>query len=214
MKIHAVLFALVLTIANQINAQTDHEGKIYPTVKIGQQVWMSENLSTGMFSNGDPIPEAKTEEEWVKAGEAGKPAWMAVPADANLGETAGKLYNGFTVTDPRGLAPKGWHIPTDEEWNNLAGSLGGKEAATLKLKSKTGWTEGAEGTNESGFNGLPAGKITPDGYAEDYIYFGFWWSNTPDEEFQKNRNLDSENYPFDSASSFRQAGLSVRCVKD
>lgn len=214
MKIHTVLFALVLTIANQINAQTDHEGKIYPTVKIGQQVWMSENLSTGMFSNGDPIPEAKTEEEWVKAGEAGKPAWMAVPADANLGETAGKLYNGFTVTDPRGLAPKGWHIPTDEEWNNLAGSLGGKEAATLKLKSKTGWTEGAEGTNESGFNGLPAGKITPDGYAEDYIYFGFWWSNTPDEEFQKNRNLDSENYPFDSASSFRQAGLSVRCVKD
>lgn len=67
---------------------------------------------------------------------------------------------------------------------------------TLKLKSKTGWTERAEGTNKSGFNGLPTGKITPEGYAENYIYFGFWWSNTTDEELLKNRNLDSENYPF------------------
>jgi uncharacterized protein (TIGR02145 family) len=214
MKNLALLFVLVVAIANQLIAQTDTEGKIYPTVKIGQQVWMSVNLNTAFFSNGDAIPEAKTEEEWVKAGEEGKPVWMAVPADANLGETAGKLYNGFAVTDTRGLAPKGWHIPTDEEWNQLADALGGKEAATQKLKSKTGWEEGAAGTNESGFNGLPAGKVTPDGYAEDYTYYGFWWSSTPDEDALKNRNLDSENYPFDTASIFKTAGLSVRCVKD
>lgn len=209
-----VLFITLTFATVQLSAQTDREGKTYPTVKIVQQVWMAENLSTSMFSNGDPIPEAKTEEEWIKAGEAGKPAWMVVPADANLGETAGKLYNGFAVTDPRGLAPKGWHIPTDEEWYNLAGSLGGKEAATLKLKSKIGWTEGAEGTDESGFNGLPSGKITTDGYAEDYTYFGFWWSNTPDEEFLRNRNLDADNSPFDTSSSFKTAGFSVRCVKN
>lgn len=214
MKKLFLLFVVSVAVTATVKAQTDREGKTYPLVKIGKQVWMAENLNTAFFSNGDPIPEAKTEEEWVKAGEDGKPVWMAVPADANLGASAGKLYNGFVVTDPRGLAPKGWHIPSDSEWNLLGEVSGGKEAATLKLKSKEGWTDGAAGTNEIGFNGLPAGKITPEGYAEDYNAFGFWWSSTPDEEFLKNRNLNAENYPFDTAISFKTAGLSVRCVKN
>jgi len=84
-----------------------------PTVNIGTQTWMAKNLNVSIFANGDPIPEVKTNEEWKKAAEEKKPAWCYYENDPANGAIYGKLYNWYAVSDPRGLAPKGWHIPIE-----------------------------------------------------------------------------------------------------
>jgi len=109
----------------------------YKTVTIGTQVWMKENLNVSSFRNGDPIPEAKTDEEWKAAGDAKQPAWCYYDNDPNNGAKYGKLYNWYAVNDSRGLAPVGYHVPTDEEWSVLIGFLG--DDAGKKMKSTSGW---------------------------------------------------------------------------
>ena len=93
-------------------------------VKIGQQVWTTENLNVDKFRNGEIIPEAKSEEEWIEAGDNKKPAWCYYNNDPSNGTKYGKLYNWYAVNDPRGLAPEGWHIPSDKEWDVLTNYLG------------------------------------------------------------------------------------------
>ena len=109
----------------------------YKTVTIGTQVWLKENLNVSTFRNGDPIPEAKTAEEWQAAGDAKQPAWCYYDNDPKNGAKYGKLYNWYAVNDPRGLAPAGYHVPTDEEWSVLIGLLGND--AGKKMKSQNGW---------------------------------------------------------------------------
>ena len=110
-------------------------------VTIGKQVWMSENLNVDKFRNGDPIPEAKTDEEWEKAGENGEPAWCYYNNNPDNGDRYGKLYNWFAVNDPRGLAPEGWKIPSDEDWTRLTDFLGGESVAGQKMKSTEFWAD-------------------------------------------------------------------------
>jgi uncharacterized protein (TIGR02145 family) len=107
-------------------------------IKIGPQIWATKNLDVITFRNGDTIPEAKTNEEWKKAGEEGKPAWCYYDNDPENGKKYGKLYNWYAVNDPRGLAPKGWHVPSDAEWIVLIDYLGGEEVAGTKMKSSSG----------------------------------------------------------------------------
>ncbi len=189
-------------------------------IKIGNQVWMSENLNVETFRNGDPIPHANTIEEWEKAGKNKQPAWCyydgrAVQNDPVNGENYGKLYNWYAVADIRGLAPKGWHIPTDDEWTVLTNFLGGDPRAGAELKSKTGWVEGGNGTNSSGFNGLPAGYRFYDGSFGYFGEYGYWWSST---EYDSNHAwFRFLYYLYDNASrdSFmKEFGYSVRCLRD
>lgn len=112
-------------------------GQVYPEVKIGTQVWMSKNLDVDTFRNGDKIPEAKTNEEWRAATENKQPAWCYYENDPANGAKYGKLYNWYAVNDSRGLAPIGWHIPSDSEWTALETSLGND--AGIKMKSEAGW---------------------------------------------------------------------------
>jgi uncharacterized protein (TIGR02145 family) len=91
----------------------------FNSVVIGTQTWMAENLNVSTFRNGDPIPEAKTNEEWVKAGEEGKPAWCYYNNDPINGIKYGKLYNWYAVSDSRGLSPDGWHVSNLDDWNAL-----------------------------------------------------------------------------------------------
>jgi uncharacterized protein (TIGR02145 family) len=108
-------------------------------IKIGDQVWMAENLNVFYFQNGDPIPIVKSNEEWCKAGLEKKPACCYYNNSGVMGEKFGLLYNWYAVNDPRGLAPNGWHIPSDEEWTVLSSFLGGDEVAGNKLKSTNEW---------------------------------------------------------------------------
>jgi uncharacterized protein (TIGR02145 family) len=116
--------------SNQLN-------KTHQTISIGKQIWMKENLNVSFFRNGDPIPEAKTNEEWILAGKEGKPAWCHYNNDPNNGNKYGKLYNWYAVNDPRGIAPVGWKIPDFEHFNLLDTYLWGDVG--LKLKNESGW---------------------------------------------------------------------------
>ena len=108
----------------------------YKTVQIGTQVWMTKNLDVYTFRNGDQIPEAKSNEEWEKAGENKQPAWCYYNNDPANGAKYGKLYNWYAVNDPRGLAPEGWHVPSYDEWTALNKQLG--DDVTI-MKSTSGW---------------------------------------------------------------------------
>ncbi len=118
-----LLFTIV-SISQQSGTITDaRDGKVYKTVDLGNQTWMAENLNVSTFRNGDTIPEVKTTEEWIKAGKEGKPAWCYYDNDTANGRIYGKLYNWYAVDDKRGLAPKGWHIPSNNEYGNLNKSV-------------------------------------------------------------------------------------------
>ena len=184
-------------------------------VIIGTQVWMAKNLNVATFCNGDPIPQAKTAEEWINAGVNGRPAWCYYNNDPANGTNYGKLYNWYAVNDPRGLAPKGWHIPTRDEWTVLTDFLGGTEIAGTKMKSKTGWKNSSNGTNSSGFNGLPGGDRSHSGSFYLVGSYGYWWSST--EASTSSAWSHALSYDSDHGSSYYDSkgyGFYVRCLRD
>ena len=206
-----IIFLSMLFISSIMNAQT---------VKIGKQIWMTNNLDVVTFRNGDTIPQLKTEEEWEKASKLELPAWCYYNYDPVNGTKYGKLYNWFAVNDSRGLAPKGYQVPTESEWAKMIDFLGGKDVAGKKMKSTNGWLNNGNGTNESGFNGLPGG------YAADMDNdvmlgtIGSWWSAT---ELVLKKKVTNSAYRYglsnDDGTVWRvdmdKGGLnSVRCVKD
>ena len=178
--------------------------KIYNSVTIGSQEWMAENLQVSTFRNGDTIPEAKTAKEWLSADRSNNPAWCYYNNDSKNGGKYGKLYNWYAVNDPRGLAPSGWHIPTDSEWKKLITSCGGKDAAFAKLKSSDGFAAqpcGARYYKDGSFNHL--GKIT------------FWWSATKNDKW--NAWYHAMHFGYKQVARDNggmNTGHSVRCVKD
>jgi len=185
------------------------------TVTIGTQVWMTKNLDVSTFRNGDPIPEAKTNEEWKKAGENKQPAWSYYENDPKNGAKYGKLYNWYAVNDSRGLAPVGYHIPTDAEWTTLTTFLGGESVAGTKMKSKSGWAENGNGTNASGFSGLPGGYRGSSGPFNDVGYYGYWWSSTEYDAFSAwSRDLDYGIGGVGRYGDGKRNGFSVRCLRD
>jgi uncharacterized protein (TIGR02145 family) len=182
------------------------------TVTIGTQVWMTKNLDVSTFRNGDPIPQAKTKEEWVKAGEDGKPAWCYYDNDPANGAKYGKLYNWYAVNDLRGLAPEGWKIPSDEDWSRLDDFLG--DEAGFKMSSKSGWAVNVNGTNESGFSGLPGG-LRNRVFFYDIGYIGYWWSSSEkDTNDAWYRDLSVNGGNVYRANYGKAYGFSVRCLRD
>jgi uncharacterized protein (TIGR02145 family) len=193
------------------------EAMSFEEVTIGNQIWMAKNLDVSTFRNGDPIPEAKTNEEWEKAGENQQPAWCYYDNDPANGEKYGKLYNWYAVNDSRGLAPAGYHIPSDYEWTTLSDYLGGTADTTAgtKMKSISGWEVNGNGTNESGFSGLPGGCRDDGGTFYGIGEYGNWWSST---EFSTAsapaRGLFYYNSPVGRHYDGKEYGLSVRCLRD
>ena len=199
-----------------------------PSVKIGNQVWMTKNLNVSKFRNGDPIPEVRSKEEWVKAVENGQPGWCYYENNPANWAKYGKLYNWYAVIDIRGLCPTGWHVPSDAEWTVLTDYLGGENVAGVKMKSTSGWDNNGNGTNSSGFSGLPGGYLTDFGPFAGVDRNGCWWSSTeyyawprkavgraqPPKRLAWYRNL-----AHDAGSVYRNdfptgPGMSVRCLKD
>jgi uncharacterized protein (TIGR02145 family) len=184
-------------------------------VTIGDQLWMNENLNVNKFRNGDVIPEVKTAEEWKKAGDNKQPAWCYYDNNPVNGEKYGKLYNWYAVNDPRGLAPKGYHIPSDAEWTKLSDYLGGEDAAGIKMKSTSGWNRNGNGTNSSGFSGLPGGNRYSNVTFYDIGKYGNWWSSTADDaSVAWYRYLGYGNGFVSRYYDAKEKGLSVRCLRD
>lgn len=182
-------------------------------VRIGKQTWAAANLDVSKFRNGDSIPEAKTNKEWVAAGEAGKPACCYYNNDPATGKKYGRLYNWYAVNDPRGLAPAGWSLPSDEDWGVLTFYLGGQSVAGTKLKSTRGWADDNNGTNESGFNGLPGGYRVENGQFLNLGNIGTWWSSTEDRSLTAFDHYLVLSGNFNRSSNPRQRGESVRCIR-
>ena len=184
------------------------------TVTIGTQVWMTKNLNVSTFRNGDPIPEAKTNEEWKQAGDNKQPAWCYYNNDPKNGGKYGKLYNCYAVNDPRGIAPVGYHVPSDAEWTKLADFLGSD--AGKKMKSASGWYQSGNGTNSSGFSGLPGGRCDDDGRRfHNFGNFGNWWSSTEEGKYDAwYCSLGYYNPLFFLEYNGKFLGMSVRGIKD
>ena len=209
-SIEILLIASILTFGFY-----DSYGQTAEVVKIGNQEWMAKNLDVSTFRNGDLIPEAKKGKEWETAGNDGKPAWCYFDNDPENGEKYGKLYNWYAVNDPRGIAPTGWHVPSDAEWTQLTDDLGGEDIAGTLMKSREGWKKKGNGTNESGFNAVPAGGRYDDGTFSSLKEYTYWWSATEtDSSLAWYRYTGFEDdlaprYYYD-----KRTGFSVRCLKD
>jgi uncharacterized protein (TIGR02145 family) len=194
---------------------TDIDGNLYQTVTIGTQVWMAENLKVTHFRNGDAIPYVTDNTEWsgINIG-----AYCEYNNDVNNVAVYGHLYNWYSVTDSRKIAPVGWHVPTDAEWQTLIDYLGGDAVAGGKMKETgtTHWSSpNTDATNESRFSGLPGGYRDGNGYYGVMGVAAYFWSTTEDSGyFAWNRILSYSNSGASRDSNHERVGFSVRCVKD
>jgi uncharacterized protein (TIGR02145 family) len=207
----------------------------YDSVAIGNQVWMTKNLELDVFRNGDPIPQAKSAAQWKKAGENHQPAWCYYENNPKYGKKYGKLYNWYAVSDPRGLAPTGWHIPTEEECKKLLYNLGGVNVYRGD-DFPIHISENGDKLRDMGFDAIlcgyrfDSGEFTKTKYSNNYSV-DVWWSSTNLDSDSKaaffGLNYATEDIQYDwgweqkkgtrfivSGFSKKTYGFSVRCIKN
>ena len=212
-------FPLMISAESVCGDVIDIDGNVYESVTIGTQCWMKSNLNVSRYRNGDVIPQVTSQEAWA---ELTTGAWCYYENNTANGTVYGKLYNWYAVTDPRGLAPEGYHVPSDAEWTILVDFLGGETVAGGKMKSQsgwiTGWGTGDNGTNSSGFNSKPAGRRFSGG-AFDY-HGTSYWSTTDyvnvqwNVEGAYNREIPSSGLTIVKFGNVKSEGYSIRCLKD
>ncbi len=192
-------------------AATGPDNLALTAVKIGKQVWQKTDLATSYYRNGDKIPEVKDPNKWASLTTG---AWCYYNNDPSKG----KLYNWYAVHDPRGLAPKGWHVPSDSEWTVLTNFLGGYEVAGGKLKERgtAHWNDpNADATNSTGFTALPGGTRYYLGQYFDAGGYGYWWSSTEAYEGASFYRYLTYFYGAISAGAdYNTNGFSVRCLRN
>lgn len=198
--------------------------KFYEDVNICGISWMKQNLDVTHYRNGDSIPEVRDRKKWL---ELKTGAWCYYNNDTNNGKNFGKLYNWYAVNDPRGLAPVGWHIPSDDEWKELEKCLG-IPAAELDKEDRRGTNEAVQLKSiefdsrkkknndfEEGFKALPCGGRNADGKFKNHDKNACWWTNT-----EYSNNLAIDRYIRNNETQIsryvcsKTNGCSVRCVKD
>ncbi len=187
------------------------------TVKIGKQTWCVKNLDVTHFRNGMPIKEVKTDEEWIRAAQNKQPAWCYYNNDPANGAKYGKLYNWYAVNDRKGLAPKGFHVPTDEEWSTLISFLGGDNVAAEKMKMVPLSTTKGTAKSPSGFNALFSGMRNSNGKFYELGTNTYWWGSTEVAGTSTRvwvRYINNRDSKVDRTSLIKEYGYSVRCIKD
>ncbi len=204
-----------VTLTTTLTSVTDIDGNTYQLTKICNQTFTTKNLEVTHYRNGDIIPQVSDATTWNNLTTG---AWCYYQFLTANGPIYGKCYNGYAMADPRGLAPEGFHIPTNNEWNNLVNCLVPTSTAGKKLKEvgNAHWPSypGISATNESGFTALPMGY---------QFYFVRFWSNSV-------YTITSANITYTHGDVFRlnstsdAAGLEVsvpiesqayvRCVMD
>ncbi len=195
--------------------------EVYGTVKIGEQVWMSENLKATLYNDGTEILQVIGDTEW--SGNTG-PAYCWYDDDPQW-EDRGALYNWYTVMTGK-LCPAGWHVPSEIEWQKFEYYLGMDEAVALTdgfrgtneggmLKTTKLWESPNTGaTNELYFSAMPTGRR---GYLGDFAYLNsavFFWTTDTDGQFPRRRLLLNDEGGISRSGAQENSGLSVRCLKD
>jgi len=208
----------------------DIDGNTYKTITIGTQTWMAENLKTSKYRNGDPIPNVTDGAEWASL-TSGAYCWYNNDGTANK-DIYGALYNWFTLSDSRNIAPVGWHVPTDADWTILTNYLGGESVAGGKMKElgTTHWNSpNTNATNEVGFTAQPGGSRDPNPPTGPVTFsniglHGYWWSTTNSNSSNPphvwiwcrsiHNNLKTVTRFGNNGFNNESYGFSVRCVKD
>jgi uncharacterized protein (TIGR02145 family) len=202
------------------NIELDNKSKLKNVEKtlevtIGSQIWITNNLDVDHYRNGDSIPQVKDPSHWanLKTG-----AWCYYDNGASNFDSFGKLYNWYAVNDPRGLAPIGWHIPSDQEWTILVNYIGGLEVAGGKLKEigNDHWSKPNIGaTNEYNFFALPGGLRNIKGQYEKFLSVGYFWTSTEYSKMESLYRYVGTNYMnMDAWHGDKEIGMSVRLIKD
>ncbi len=183
--------------------------KLFPTTKIGSQIWMTNNLDVDCYANGDQIPEVQNPIEWenLKTG-----AWCYYNNNPEDGKRLGKIYNWYALNDPRGLAPEGFKIASIEDWKVLFDFLG-ENIAGYKLKSISGWKENGNGSNEFEMNILPAGYRMYNIFIGKDDYTHIWTSTEKNEKSAVFVNFNHYGDNVFSSDTFKYTGSYVRCLK-
>jgi uncharacterized protein (TIGR02145 family) len=193
----------------------DIDGNIYQTVKIGDQVWMAENLRVTRFRNGELIPMVTENEQWKYYPAA---AYSNYNNEDSIKKRFGYLYNWYAVTDSRNIAPKGWHIPSPQEVKAMVDYIGNEEAGNkLKEAGLKNWLfPNRNSSNASGFSALPGGfRSGIDGDFHTRKSNGYWWTTT--SSFNLLSWDNALHWDFADISRNHQSvsyGFSIRCIKD
>ena len=220
---------MALELVINTGSVTDIDGKVYRTIKIGDQVWMAENLKVTHYRDGSPIYNPDNMMDWYEAREIG--AWLDYRFDKNKGVIYGHLYNSPAVLDSRKIAPEGWHVASDNDWKLLEMALGmsksqadangdrGTNEGSKLAGNADLWKDGALVNNaafgESGFCVLPGGANLLLGYGE-FCYLGsmawFWTSSGGYDTI--GRFFDCSVSTVYRRKGYLGEGCSVRCVRD
>jgi uncharacterized protein (TIGR02145 family) len=233
-----IFFALLLMLSCDKNSPTDEDdpiekvtvtdidGNVYQVVIIGNQWWMKENLKVTHYRNGDAIPNVTDNREWLFQATG---AYCNYENNVNHVDTYGRLYNWHAVNDSLGIAPEGWHVPTNEDWKELlmflgmgelgVGAMGWRgtdEGGKLKEGGTMHWHRPNEGaTNQSGFTALPGGHRTMTGIFDSLRYNVSFWSSTESVINQAlSRALTYTSSKINHRSKDKRSGFLIRCVRD
>jgi len=225
------MFSISVTLKSQ--TITDAEGNIYNTIAIGTQLWMKENLKTTKYSDGSNIPNVTLNSTWDTITSGAYCNYNNTPSNS---DTYGRIYNGYTVLDSRGLCPTGWHVPSENDWAifetylttnsyNYDGTSTPPYKLAKALASPSIWSSSAVvGTpgntdypairNISGFSALPSGWRFATGMYNGMSYNCSWWSSTFSGSVTSSRGI-SYNDPLLNPYTYGVGvGLSVRCICD
>lgn len=194
---------------------TDIDGNVYPSITIGKQVWMAENLKTTKYNDGTTITLVTDDKAWKTLK---TPAYCWFNNDIANKDVYGALYNWYTVNTKK-ICPKGWHVPIDREWVTMISFLGDVNVAGDKLK-ETGinhWKNSLNNaTNEFDFTALPGGMRLDAGVFPIFgSSYAVWWSATENNpELAWNRGLFFSSRNVYRGCENKRSGFSVRCIKD
>jgi len=196
---------------------TDIDGNDYQTIVMSYgPEWMAENLRTGTYANGDPIPNVQDGTAW---GNVTTGAWCHFDNNAQYEPIYGKMYNWYAAVDPRNACPTGWHLPSDPEMNALVANLGGEFGAGGKMK-ETGtdyWlTPNRDATNESGFSARGGGaRLGPTGEFGLLQTVGCWWTTLEENSFLAYAQAcDFADGAVGRAFDPKTDAIQIRCIKD
>ncbi len=211
----------------------DIDGNSYKTIKIGDQVWMAENLKTRKYNDGTAIPLVTDSVDWVLRTEPGY-SWYDNDSAAHA-TSYGALYNFYAVgdTNTRNVCPEGWDIPTDTAWmmlvdyldDNGYGFEGGGDDVAKSMAQTFGWENDVvvgyvgndQGTNNgSRFSTAPGGfRSSVSGEYSNKVSQGYWWTSTPFPPTHSwYQYMFSSSNMLQKSIATRKIGCSVRCIRD
>ena len=194
---------------------TDIDGNVYKTIQIGDQLWMAKNLKVTKYQDGSDIPHLRDDEDWT--GTTFGAYSINKDNSSNELDIYGLFYNGYAATDSPSIAPTGWHIPTDDEWQVLVDYLGVDAGGKMKEVGTTHWLEPNTGaTNESGFTAL-AGGYRNDFNGNTYFtgnYVHYWSKTVHDHNGGWSRVLFNQTSDVDRKYLGLNHGFYIRCLKD